>query len=185
MRVLEKDLGPHGAALHLPPLTQFSSQRAPAGAPRTSPGFPSPRLGKLGSFPALPEHLPCPGAQRAGPAQEGRCWILMSEVSPPPRAGPGPAPLSFPREACSAQVLALPPGVGAVQTRAPDTGQHFRSPGQSTSRVHGEVDTSGPTTGQIPGLDANSEDRFRAGGASDQSSGRCWQQSLFFFFFAF
>ena len=109
----------------------------------------------------------------------------MSEVSPPPRAGPGPAPLSFPREACSAQVLALPPGVGAVQTRPPDMGQHFRSPGQSTSRVHGEVDASGPTTGQIPGLDANSEDRFRAGGASDQSSGRCWQQSLFFFFFLF
>ena len=109
----------------------------------------------------------------------------MSEVSPPPRAGPGPAPLSFPREACSAQVLALPPGVGAVQTRPPDMGQHFQSPGQSTSRVHGEVDASGPTTGQIPGLDANSEDRFRAGGASDQSSGRCWQQSLFFFFFCF
>lgn len=55
-------------------------------------------------------------------------------------------------------------GAGATQRRAPDQEQHFRSPEQSVSKLHGELDNSGSAVGQTPGLDANSPDRFRAGG---------------------
>lgn len=61
----------------------------------------------------------------------------------------------------------LPRGAGATQWWPRDEGQHFRSPGQSVSSTHGEAGASGPTTGQTPGLEANSLDRFRAGAGSD------------------
>lgn len=58
---------------------------------------------------------------------------------------------------------ALPEGAGDTQRWPPDQEQHFWSPGQSVSRLHGGLDGSGCALGQTPGLDANSLDRFRAG----------------------
>lgn len=85
------------------------------------------------------------------------------------RSGPGPRPWAAASLAPALlQVSVLPWGAGAAQRWPHEKEQHFWSPGQSASRVHGEVDASCPSFGQTPGLDANSPDRFRAGESNEQ-----------------
>lgn len=178
--------------LREPPATSFRSPHCdtaqlPASTAPTPPtqGFPGPHSGDRGHCPsgnppwgtcelsspeisvARSEQRQCPGVECAPGTWPQALGETRAAASRNPRRPSVPLP----------GALTLPRGAGATQWAPREERQHFWSPGQSVSSVHGEAGASGPTAGQAPGLEANSLDRFRAGGKAIGSQW-CRQQAL-------